>query len=150
MKINKKSADESLKIKTKRLASQGVQIKRKGRCYIMSITKKSINNNEYMFFNHSRSNHSGFVHETELYKNDRLIGEYKIQYYNRTWECYQFQSVMRGVINSLIAEAKEEYKNAYKKAHNIKRLTEAKRAEMQTEFEKDTFVNELENLYQML
>ena len=116
----------------------------------MSITKKSINNNEYMFINHSRSNRSGFVHETELYKNDRLIGEYKIQYYNRTWECYQFQSVMCGVVNALIAEAKEEHKNRYKQMHNIKRLTEAKRAEMQADFEKNAFAKELEELYKTL
>lgn len=118
----------------------------------MSITKKSINNNEYTFVNHSRSNRSGFVHETELYKNDRLISEYHIQYYNRTWECYQYQSVMRSAVSVLIAEAKEAYKNAYKQAHNIKRLTEAKRAEMQADFENNPPANyaELEELYNSL
>ena len=118
----------------------------------MSITKKVINNNEYMFINRSRSNRSGFVHETELYKNDRLIGENKIQYYNRTWECYQYQSVMCGAVNALIKEAQEAHKNAYKQKHNIKRLTEAKRAEMQADFENNppAFVAELEELYKTL
>ena len=118
----------------------------------MSITKKAINNNEYMFINHSRGNRSGFVHETELYQNDRLISEYKIQYYNRTWECYQYQSVMRGAINILIGEIKESYKNAWKDAHGVKRLTEARRKAMQEDFEKNPPENyaELEELYKTL
>ena len=103
----------------------------------MSITKKSINNNEYMFINSWRGNRSGFVHESELYCNDRLIGENKIQYYNRTWESYQYQSVMRGIVYALIDEAKESYKNAWKDAHGIKRLTEAKKKAMQEDFEKN-------------
>jgi hypothetical protein len=118
----------------------------------MSITKKTINNNEYTFINHSRSNRSGFVHETELYRNDRLIGEYKIQYYNRTWECYQFQSVMRGVINTLLSEEFEAFKNAYKRYHNIKRLTKAKESIMMENFveNKPALYADLQELYTTL
>lgn len=117
-----------------------------------SITTKTINNNEYMFINRSRGNRSGFVHETKLYKNNRLIAENKIQYYNRTWESYQYQSVMRRAVNALIDEAKESYRNRWKNAHNVKRLTEAKRAEMQEDFEKNPPENyaELEELYKTL
>lgn len=118
----------------------------------MSITKKSINNNEYMFINHSRGNRSGFVHETELYQNDRLIGEYKIQYYNRTWECYQFQSVMRGVVNILLGEEFEMFKAMYKHQHNIKRLTAKKEAEMMQDFavNKSALYEDLQELYKTL
>ena len=118
----------------------------------MSITKKSINNNEYMFINHSRGNRSGFVHETELYCNDRFIGAYRIQYYNRTWECYQFQSVMRGVLNTIIGEEFENFKTNYKRYHNIKRLTKAKHDEMMQNYtdNKPSFIEELEKLYTLL
>ena len=118
----------------------------------MSITKKTINNNEYTFINHSFGNRSGFVHKTELYQNDKLIGEYKIQYYNRTWECYQFQSVMRGVINTILGEEFEAFKNAYKRQHNIKRLTKAKNESMMQDFVafKPTLYAELEELYTTL
>jgi hypothetical protein len=118
----------------------------------MSITKKTINNNEYTFINHSRSNRSGFVHETELYKNDVLIGEYKIQYYNRTWECYQFQSVMRSAINTLLSEEFEAFKDAYKRQHNIKRLTKAKNESMMQDFveNKPTLYADLQVLYTTL
>ena len=103
----------------------------------MANTIKTINGNNYTFANSSRGNRSGFVHESKLYKNNRLIGENKIQYYNRTWESYQYQSVMRGIIYALIDEAKESFKNAWKDAHGVKRLTEAKRKAMQEDFEKN-------------
>ena len=118
----------------------------------MSIIKKSINNNEYMFINHSRGNRSGFVHETELYKNDSFIGSYRIQYYNRTWEVYQFQSVMRGVLNTIIGEEFENFKTNYKRYHNIKRLTKQKHDAMMQDYtdNKPSFIEELEKLYTML
>lgn len=118
----------------------------------MSITKKTINNNEYMFINHSYDNRSGFVHKTELYQNDRLIGEYKIQYYNRTWECYQFQSVMRGVVNTILGEEFETFKTMYKRQHDIKRLTKAKHEAMMQDFEinKPALYDDLQELYKTL
>lgn len=118
----------------------------------MSITKKVINNNEYEFVNRSRSNRSGFVHETSLYLNNRLIAENKIQYYNRTWECYQYQSVMKGVLRTLLDEEFEWFKRSYKKVHNIKRLTKAKEEAMMQKFaeNKPSFYEELEELYKTL
>lgn len=118
----------------------------------MSITKKVINNNEYMFLNSCRGNRSGFVHETELYRNDRLIGTYRIQYYNRTWECYTYQTVMKGLIDMLQTNSRESYVRAWKEEHGIKRLTESKRKAMQEDFENNPPKNyaELEELYKTL
>ena len=115
----------------------------------MSITKKSINNNEYTFINSSRGNRSGFVHETELYQNDRLIGKYKIQYYNRTWERYQYQSVMKCIVRILLEAEYESFKDAYKHQHDIKRLTKAREAEMMRDFVeyKPALYADLQNLY---
>ena len=96
----------------------------------MSITTKNINGNEYTFVNNSRGNRSGFVHETKLYRNNHLIGENKIQYYNRTWECYTYQSVMKGAVHALIDAEYEAFKAEYKQQNNIKRLTKAKETEM--------------------
>lgn len=118
----------------------------------MNVTRKTVNGNEYMFLNAFRGNRSGFVHETELYRNDRLIGYNKIQYYNRTWECYTYQSVMKGCVSALLEDCREAHKNAWKKDHNIKRLTEAKRKEMEEDLENNPPVNyaELKELYKML
>lgn len=118
----------------------------------MSITKKVINNNEYEFVNSSRGNRSGFVHETELYCNDRLIGEYKQQYYNRTWESYTYQTVMKAVTRILLDDAFETFKTMYKRQHNIKRLTKTKEAEMMQNFaeNKPALYADLQELYMAL
>lgn len=118
----------------------------------MSITKKEINGNEYSFYNSSRGNRSGFVHESKLYKNGRLIGQNKIQYYNRTWECYTYQSVMKGIVGYLLEDIENEYKVNYKLINNIKRLTEARKNEMIKAFSENTPVEylELAELYSQL
>lgn len=45
----------------------------------------------------SRSNRSWFVHEGKLYFWDSLcpVAEAKIQYYNRTWEAFTYQTLMK-------------------------------------------------------
>lgn len=93
----------------------------------MEIVKKVINGVEYEFINSTRGNRSGFVHETKLFKDGRLVEENKIQYYNRTWECYRYQSVMKGLVYCLIEACEERFKNRWKREHNVKRLTEAKK-----------------------
>lgn len=112
----------------------------------------TINGNEYLFINSFRKNRSGFVHETELMRNNWIIGTYKIQYYNRTWESYTYQSVMRGCVSKLLEQCREAYKTAWKADHEIKRLTESKRKEMEEELENNPPKNyaELKELYTML
>lgn len=118
----------------------------------MSIIKKVIGDNEYLFVNESRSNRSGFVHETKLYKNGNLWGEYHIQYINRTWECYQYQSVMRGVVNSILDAEFEYFEKKYRRQHNIKRLTAKKHDEMICDYaqNKPEYIEEFEKLYTMI
>ena len=119
----------------------------------MSNTKMfTINGNEYMFVNVFRENRSGFVHETELLKNNWIYGRNKIQYYNRTWEVYTYQSVMMGCVRQLMEEFIEEFTANWKNKHGIKRLTEAKRKAMMEEFKNNTPVEyaELKELYSML
>ena len=94
------------------------------------MTNLNINGIDFNFYNKSRSNRSGFIHESVLYANGQKIGSYKIQYYNRTWEAYQYQSVMKNLVYNLISGYTENYKINYKKDKNIKRLTEVKKDEM--------------------
>lgn len=119
---------------------------------IMTIVRQDVNGNEYMFINSSRGNRSGFVHETELQRNGMVLGENKIQYYNRTWERYTYESVMKGLVRELMNECFEAYKTAWKNEHEVKRLTEEKRKLMQKDLQADPPKNyaELAELYKML
>lgn len=118
----------------------------------MTITKKEINGAEFMFVNNSRGNRCGFVHETKLFKNDELIGENKIQYYNRTWECYTYQTVMKSLVSQLKEEIMNDFINSWKTKHEIKRLTTNKREQMMTDFAENppTDYIELIKLYETL
>lgn len=118
----------------------------------MREVMKTINGREYLFINNSRGNRSGFVHETELMRDNWIIGKNKVQYYNRTWEVYTYQTVMKGLVSSLMESEKEEYKTEWKNKHGVKRLTEAKRKVMEEEFKKNPpeLYTELSELYRQL
>lgn len=90
----------------------------------MELRRITINNNEYVFCNESKGNRSGFYHKTTLLKNGIEVGSNKVQYYNRTWELYEFQSVMRGLVNQLIENINNDFINEYKEKYNISRLTQ--------------------------
>lgn len=112
----------------------------------------TINGSEYIFINRFRGNRSGFVHETDLIRNGWTFGTHKIQYYNRTWERYEYQSVMKGCVHKLMESEKEDYIQHWKAAHGCKRLTAEKRKAMEEDFENNTPVlyAELKELYSML
>lgn len=113
-------------------------------------TTKIINGKEYTFINSSRGNRSGFVHETKLYRDNTLVSDAKIQYYNRTWEVYTFQSVMKKAVGKLIESYETRFTDNWKASHNIKRLTKVKKDEMYEELKTDAYYLELTELYSVL
>lgn len=50
---------------------------------------------EFMFTLYTYGNASGFVHFAILSQNGEVLSHAKAQYYNRTWEKYEGQSVYR-------------------------------------------------------
>lgn len=116
----------------------------------MSITRKTINGAEYEFINDCYGNRSGFVHESNLKKDGRFIGHNKCQYYNRTWEVYTYQTVMKGLVYNLMEELKESFKESWKESHGVKRLVESKRKLMMEDLEKMPSYMDLKELYSSL
>jgi len=53
---------------------------------------------EYNIVCNSESTYYGFRHIATLHKNGHSIAKSKICYYNRTWECYEFESVLSKII----------------------------------------------------
>ena len=75
-------------------------------------------------------NRNSWGHIVTLYKNDTVkIGRANIRYYNRTWECYQYQSAIKSVIYDAIAQIKAAAKIAFKELHHYKVLTKKRAAE---------------------
>lgn len=92
--------------------------------------EKEVNGKVFVFINHWIKNYSGFKHETELYLNNKLLSEVSIQYYNRTWERYEFETSMNSCITHALDDIFELTKTEFKEANNIKRLTEKRKQEV--------------------
>lgn len=88
----------------------------------------------YQFVNESGGNRMGFYHKSTLFLGGREIVSKKVQYYNRTWECYTFQTSMRHCINNYIENELQKFTREYKEKNNIARLTQNKRNSMLQEF----------------
>ena len=95
----------------------------------MKIREISLNGNKYLFVNEFKYNSRGFVHKTVLLKNGIEISRNTSQYYNRTWESYEFASSMKSCVWKLLEEHKKDFIRIYKKMNNIKRLSGNKKEE---------------------
>lgn len=104
----------------------------------------------YEFVNENGGNRVGFYHKSTLLKNGYEIAVAKVQYYNRTWECYTYQTSMKKCISNLLEEKKERFINNYKYNNNIKRLTQSRKEQVLKDFEELEGVKELNEIYATL
>lgn len=98
----------------------------------MQIFKTTHNGNEYEFVCKWGNTRSGFKHECRLFINNQFKTDATCYYYNRTWESYNYQSVMLRAVGTLMEGREEFLKDAFKDERGYKQMT-AKRKE---EFEK--------------
>jgi hypothetical protein len=103
---------------------------------------------EYEIVAYSYETQSSWGHKATLIKNGtHELNRYKITYYNRTWECYQYQSVIKSVLNDYISYLIDEYINDYKALHNIKRLKKSQRDELIKQAKTSTIIEKLNTFY---
>ena len=94
---------------------------------------------------------SSWGHKAELIRNnDHTLNTYKIRYYNRTWECYQYQSVIKSVLNDYIDYLIKDYINDYKTQNSITRLKSQQREELIRQAKMTPLVEKLETFYKEL
>ena len=63
----------------------------------------------------SESTRSGFRHVAVLHKNGYEIARAKCTYQNRTWEAYQFESVLLKLVDDFMAQCdKQKYRDVIK------------------------------------
>lgn len=92
---------------------------------------------DYEIVNQSRDNRSGFVHESTVFYHGVAVITNKVQYHNRTWECYEFQSSMSGAIHKLLDMRTDRITKQFKQQNNIKRLTEKTRKQLENLMQND-------------
>lgn len=94
------------------------------------IYNKEINGVKFTLVCESWTDRTSWGHKVTLYRNDSVVvGTYKVRYYNRTWETYQYQSAIKGVISNVLDSITQELRNAFKTLHNYKVLTKKRAVE---------------------
>lgn len=114
------------------------------------IYNKEINGVKFTFVCESWRTRNSWGHEVTLYKNDTFeVGRAKIRYYNRTWECYQYQNAIKSVIYNAIEEIKAAAKKAFLTLHNYKVMTKKRSAAFLEFLKQDNAYNIYNDLYRM-
>ena len=98
----------------------------------------------YGIFCYSYETQYNWGHKVKIYKNDRLVAENKITYYNRTWECYRYQSCILGAIYNLIEDRKQTLIDDYKLKTGKKRTT---KEEKEIAIADDPVIAEYDKMY---
>jgi hypothetical protein len=93
-------------------------------------TTHVINGHNYMIHSRVASSHTGFAHVSTLIRDGREIATKRVNYYNRTWESYQYQTSMRLVVEHVMRKEHEQLITLYKCANGLKRLSAAKKEEL--------------------
>ena len=106
---------------------------------------------EFKIVAYSYETPSSWGHKAELIRNnDYTLNTYKIRYYNRTWECYQYQSVIKGVLSTYMQQIIDDFINDYKETYNIKRLSSTTRDYLIDQAKLGEFYQKLETFYKEL
>lgn len=114
------------------------------------IYNKEINGVKFTFVCESWRTRNSWGHKVTLYKNDTFeVGRVKIRYYNKTWECYLYQSAIKSVIYNAIEEIKAAAKKAFLTLHNYKVMTKKRAAAFFEYLKQDNTYNMYNELYRM-
>lgn len=114
------------------------------------IYNKVIDGVKFTFVCETWNTRNSWGHKVTLYRGDFLeVDRAKIRYYNRTWECYLYQSVILNVIFDVIERIKAAAKIAFKTLNNYKILTKKRAAEFSEYLAKDPDYILYNELYKM-
>ena len=89
----------------------------------MRMIKKEVNGVNFTFVCETYSNSRAWGHIVHLFREDYEVSFAKYRYYNRTWECYMYQSCMQGAVREKLLELKKNIIDEYKYANNIRRMS---------------------------
>ena len=95
----------------------------------MEIKRITVNGKEVEFVNQSRGTRTGFAHDTTVFINGYEYGEPTCIYYNRTWERYTYQTVMRKAIYALQERLTNRLREEFKAERGYQKLTAKRQAE---------------------
>lgn len=112
----------------------------------MEIRKIVQNGHVYEFINETWETYKAWGHKTTLFVDGIEKGYHRARYYNRTWECYRYQTTMKACIYSILDRMESAFICDYRFKNNIKRLTKQKREIAINELSKNEKYQELKSV----
>ena len=109
--------------------------------------KKTQSGNTYKFVNEVWETSNAWGHKTTIIKNLYDYDSHKIRYYNRTWECYTFQSCMYGALEELKEKELNRFIDNYKYEHNIDRFKKGQKEEVINLFNETEIGKDIQELH---
>lgn len=116
------------------------------------IIRRVVDDVDYEFVCSSVGNRSGFKHKCDLYvgKYPYIMCSSSVQYYNRTWECWQYQTVCRNTVDKLISERIDKLTCEYKDSNKISRITKKHRVLLDDIIDKDGTISQYRKVREAL
>lgn len=105
-----------------------------------------MNGHDYYFVCNTRKTRNGFAHDVELFIDDMSAEENTVNYLNRSWEYYRYQTCMLGAINKAISKHAGAIERRFRNVNNITRMTAKKREELNAEIDSNAFIKEMREL----
>ena len=99
---------------------------------------------DYKIVAESWETYNSWGHKATLFKGDYELTKSRIRYLNRTWECYQYQSVILDAIYEAIKRRQSRLIADYKLTTGAIRTTKSTKEKL---FKNDIDIIELEELY---
>lgn len=104
-----------------------------------TIKTHHVGDNVYTFICQFRSTRNGFAHDCELIKNTSShLSKASCHYLNRTWESYEYQSVMLQAVRQKLEDYELCAREHFKRNNNISRITAKRRPELEAYMEKQS------------
>lgn len=116
------------------------------------IYNKEINGVKFTLVCESWIDRISWGHKVTLYRGGGdmvMISSYRIRYYNRTWESYQYCSAIQCAISKAIESIEMDLKNVFKQMRGYKIITAKRAKEFAAYLQKDTNYMLYSELYGM-
>lgn len=121
----------------------------------MELKNFKVNGDEFVFICEEYSNSREWGHKVELQRKG-FSGGYitleraKIRYYNRTWECYRFQTAMLKAVRQYIDGLEKILETDYREEHNITRMSAKHREALNEIIKNNGSIKIYEELYRQV
>lgn len=117
----------------------------------MEIKKiKCKSGNEYNIVNEYWETSNSWGHKSTLIAPWGEVESHKVRYYNRTWECYTYQSCMGQLLANILESNQKSYITEYKEKNDISRLTSLQKDMIKAEWQEKEYIQDLKEIQERI